>query len=1394
MSTMNTPPTDVSVLEIVGADANNLHDIDCSFPLKGLSAVIGVSGSGKSSLLQHVIAAEAARRNSLFHGLARQETGESSVRAYVGPAPAALFVGQRPFRPSSRTTVGTSTGLLGDFRILFLAEGTPVAEDGTRISPASPDLYAEWLVNQYRGKATIWTVPLRWVKSDGRQAAARLVAAGITKGILRSETDSPKRHETGRKVDLQCWRALPEGRLHALEAVVDTLSIDGPKTLNEVTSLLRTAWDISGSDVIVELHDTATDVDAGPLGSLVDGARHRVHPTHRGLFRTPDRHLLSFNAPEHEDSGACPICKGIGRHMDITLETLVVAPEKSLHQGALALWTPKNYKHLNIQHKTIEGLRGRQGLDPDVPWRNLPPAARDLILDGTGDDLIQGINPQTGKKDGASQRFEGFRPAILRRVETTAGAKALSSFINEGPCPACHGSRWSPTARALHAAGKSLPDWLSLPLLALAEACRTAEDKAETPIGRQALQRLALRAEMLSNLGLGHLSADRGMLTVSDGESRRLQIGATLALSAGDLMLLLDEPARGLHEKDLGPMIAVLKDLGKRHCVLLNEHRGPVVDAADRVLTLGPGAGTKGGCVVSIGAPVHADHKSPNSSQRAGLHGWMNIQGATMHNVRDQDVRLPLGAISAIVGVSGSGKSSFARGVLIPALLKGQAMSGDAPEAEDLMKGRWSSVDGIEAIRQVHVLHQRVPPRNRRSLVVTMTGAQEAIAASFAATPEAQRAGLTAKDFSLNGGLGRCPTCLGTGADPRDEAAPCVACGGRCYREAALGPTVAGLNMAETLAKPVSALAVEWAAGGAKDLAHQHGPLFSTMQDLGLGHVALGRRVDSLSGGEVQRLRVALTLAGSDRRKGHLFLLDEPAAGLHRDDAERLMEVLERMVDGGQNTVIIIEHNMHVVRAVDWLVEFGPGAGPNGGRVVAAGTPADLATCSTPTGHALSGALLVGQHGGRPWSALTDEPDAEGPLLERLASGDLDKPPSKSAPQTDQLLAGRRLWEVGDLNLEVGKLVLDDRDGSLRKDREHLLEQWRNTPDARLVVNPALPDMRLWGTTLPRSTARVLLDRLSHMGLALRDDRRDIITNHPAVLRAALPASNASDEARAAALTQALAIGGGFVELEHGVGHVLATLKTVPLDLDKGLIGPQVLTPGHLSRFRPEGACPACRGQGKWVATRADLLIRPDAHGSAQDPETILTSQAASLLKGLWRTMARPFFRRLEEEGLADPARLNQDLLFGYWRRPDHGSFLKSPKDDPNEVGSWLCWDGLLSVIWAELPRTKDKDWAQAVKDDRYDAPCPLCNGSGHGASAQLVRLGDQTLVEWAKNGTVDELRDSLASFSILTHRQERTRDRLYKCLTEPGLLGADAKGHTALADAVRRTFVTGRP
>lgn len=1394
---MSTHPTDrtAAELRVVGADANNLKSVDCGFPVPGMTAIVGVSGSGKSSLLEDTVAAELIRRDRLFFGVAHAGRTVPPVTAHVGPAPASLHVTQRPFRASARTTVATASGLLAELRRLFLADGRVQTPEGAEVFAPTPANYAGWLIRHYRGTAVVWTIPMRWDAGDGSLAARKLLEHGIVSATLREENDRPG--SGGRAVDLRRWKPLRSKGKHLLEAEVGRIVV-GPETVaSEVELLLTRAWAIAGPDVMVELCDGFAGLE-GPLGPVLDGARDWLHPDCRQPFRAPSLHLLSFNAPDHPDSGACPHCRGSGRTSAVNEAALIPHPERSLRDGAISLWTPAGYKSVNIQHEIIEALANRWGFRPDIPWQGLPASVRALLLDGTGDELIQGIDPATGSKKGAPRRFEGFRNAILRRW--SASPTAMTRFghlVHEGPCPDCSGSRWSAPARSLHAAGIGLATWLALPMATLMEHCAGLSDHESelSPAARQALMRIGTLAGTLCRLGLGHIAGDRGMTTLSDGEARRLQIGAVLALPVDRLILLLDEPARGLHETDLDPMIEVLQELALKHGVLLNEHRMKLVAAADRVIRLGPGAGEHGGHVLEerqeIQPPVTLRAQRPQG-------GSIEIRGATLHNVRDQDVTIPFGAVTAVVGVSGSGKSSFVRGVLLPAL-KSQgvpvlfgAEPGEAPV------GRWAGVRLDRSPVGVHVLHQRVPPRNRRSLVGTLTGALDVLAKAFAQTAPAKDANLSAEDFRLNGGDGRCPTCLGTGTVTEDITATCcAACGGTRYRNATLAPSLAGLDIAATLDRPAAALAKHWEEAGEKALLGQLGPLCAAMEALGVGHLAFGRRVDTLSGGEVQRLRVALTLAGGEAAEGHIFILDEPAAGLHREDAMRLNAVLGRMVDGGRNTVVLIEHNLDVIAAADWLVEFGDGAGDKGGRVVIQAPPAEVAAGISPTGMALRATERVPQEMKLAASVRTvgPGPAATAVELEQLVAGNIDNAPAgevvPAMPVFERLLdPKRRLWEIADLNLEVTKLLLDGRRAASARDEAALLERWNAEPDAELAINPLLPDMHRWGERLPCSVLDAAVLRSRQLALRVPDAWAPA---RPGAARAVLHGAVELADRRGQ-LRHALAVGGGYAELRRADGTVIATVQRTPLDLDRGLVGPAHVTPDHASRFKPEGACPACGGTG-CVRALDPALVITDARSEPDDLETYLRPEAASLLKGVWRAEFRPFLRRMAEEGLLAHVTDTAWIRFGYWHRPGHGSFLKNTRADPDEVASWLRWDGLDTRLRAELPRSRHADWRSAVEASLSEVLCPTCEGSGHGVTVRLLTLGGRCLDAWIRSGSIGELCAALQVMPLDRPRQLLTRDRVLKCFepllrSNPGApLQAPASAYPMVAREAMRRF-----
>lgn len=591
-----------SDIEIVGARTNNLQAVDVVIPLHKATMMVGVSGSGKSSLLADTLATEANARMRRFLKVHQPHLGDKDVPAFIGPVPACVHFSQGAFRASRRTTVATSSGLLALLRFYFRRYAKPWAEEVKDFVPSpSPSSYGDWIEKHYTGSLSVWTVVERWERTDGVRAANILRRHGIKSATVRSETDTGPRSERGREVDLEHFRPLSAKVKHLIEAKVGDTRV--PNASDELFPLLKSAFDIGG-DVIVEFQQgkALPEELQSERGILLDSTLHWVHPKVLLPYAPPSDALLSFNSPSNPRSGACKACQGLGRVRTVAVASLITDPECSLHKGAISLWTEKNYRHVNIQHETIEGLRGLRGFDPDIAWKRLDEDAQKLILYGSGKEAVPDINLKTRCKISSPRPFLGFVPTILRRAEGNgAGARALEALTAEGPCSECNGTRWSREARALRFGKWNLPELLGITFDDL-EKLAAPKGKLERGLpkeSRSLAASLHAASEAFVSAGLGHLSGERGMTTLSEGESRRSRLAAILRARGQGLGLLLDEPARGLHEEDVARLACALAELKRRHTLIINEHRLSLASIADHVLEIGPGAGEHGGRIVN---------------------------------------------------------------------------------------------------------------------------------------------------------------------------------------------------------------------------------------------------------------------------------------------------------------------------------------------------------------------------------------------------------------------------------------------------------------------------------------------------------------------------------------------------------------------------------------------------------------------------------------------------------------------------------------------------------------------------------------------------------------------------------------------------------------------------
>jgi excinuclease ABC subunit A len=925
-------------ISVRGARVHNLKNIDVDIPRHRLVVITGLSGSGKSSLAFDTIYAEGQRRYvESLSAYARQfleQMEKPDVDLIVGLSPA-ISIEQKTTGSNPRSTVGTVTEIYDYLRLLFASIGAPHCPTcGKAITAQSLERIIDMVMLYPQDSRINVLAPLvRGRKGEFKKELLGLRARGFTKaridGQFRSLEDDIK---------------LDRRRNHTIEVVVDRVLVRGGIERRLVESI-ETALNLADDIVVINALESGDRLFSRRL-ACVDCGISMPEMTPRAF---------SFNSPH----GACTACQGLGSGVDFDPQRIVPDESKSLAEGAVAVWARGDRK---LVREALQGLSRDFGVDLSVPFSKLSRKHRDLLLFGQGG---QGGSPEPAarKKETGAREFEGIVTNLRRRYEdgTWAEQAELEAFRSWRPCAACHGRRLKPESLAVRVKERTLADYVDLPI---AEAVAVFDGleltDREAIIAERILREIQDRLRFLNDVGVGYLSLGRSAATLSGGEGQRIRLATQIGANLTGVLYVLDEPSIGLHQRDnrkLLSTLAKLRDLG--NTVIVVEHDEETIRTADYVIDLGPGAGDLGGHVIFQGTPAALIESASKAAadpahspsltgayltgareiptplfRRPALKGELVIRGARANNLQNVDVGFPIGLLTAVTGVSGSGKSTLVNDILYRSLAKTLYKAADEPGAHD-------RIDGISLVDKVIEIDQSPIGRTPRSNPATYTGLFTFTRDLFAMMPEAKARGFRPGRFSFNVKGGRCEACQGDGVMAiemhflPDVYVTCEQCKGRRYNRETLEIKYRGKSIADVLD-----LTVDQALPLLENFPAIANKL-RTLQDVGLGYVALGQSATTLSGGEAQRVKLAKEL--SKRGTGRtLYILDEPTTGLHFEDTRKLLDVLNKLVDQG-NTIVVIEHNLDVIKSADHVIDLGPEGGAGGGRVVAEGTPEELA-------------------------------------------------------------------------------------------------------------------------------------------------------------------------------------------------------------------------------------------------------------------------------------------------------------------------------------------------------------------------------------------------------------------------------------------------------------------
>lgn len=923
-------------VDVYGARVHNLKNIDVTIPHNSLCVITGLSGSGKSSLAFDTIFAEGQRRYiETFSSYARNMLGSlerPDVDKITGLSPV-ISIEQKTVNKNPRSTIGTTTEIYDFFRLLYARMGEARSYlSGAPMVKYTKDKIVDLIVEQYDGKKIYVLAPL--VKN--RKGHYKELFENLRKkGYLYVRID-------GELTELSYGMKLNRYQNHSVELVVDRLRASS-SDLQRLRSTVESALKQGDKQMMV------MDMDSGEIRNF---SQQLMDPVTGLSYPEPAPHNFSFNSPQ----GACRRCKGLGFVSEVDESKVIPDKSKSIYDGAIE---PLGRYRNSLIFWQIEAICKLYGYDLKTPVEKLPREAIQDILDGTDSRLE--IKNETLSMSRYSYSYDGLVKYIEMQQDEDAGSEAnkwSGKFFSRVVCPECDGSRLNKISLNFFIDGKNIADVARMDISELYEWTQGLEDRLDQSkrvVAEEILKEIRSRLRFLLDVGLEYLSLNRDSASLSGGESQRIRLATQIGSQLVNVLYILDEPSIGLHQRDNVRLINSLKQLRDNgNSIIVVEHDKDIMLDADYIVDIGPSAGNKGGEVVFQGTPSElSDTHTLTASylngekeikvpekRRPGNGQFLKIKGATGHNLKGVDLNLPLGKFVCVTGVSGSGKSSLINGTLHPLLSKKFYRSVQEPLP-------YKSVSGIENIDKVVTVDQSPLGKSPRSNPATYTGVFADIRKLFVELPDSKLRGYKPGRFSFNVSGGRCETCKGNGYRTiemnflPDVLVPCEECHGKRYNRETLEVRYKGKSISDVLEMTVNQ-AVEFFENVPTIIKK-----IKVLQDIGLGYIKLGQPSSTLSGGENQRVKLATELAKKDTGKT-LFILDEPTTGLHFEDIRVLMKVINKLVDKG-NTMVVIEHNLDVIKCADWIIDLGPGGGRDGGRIIAEGTPEQIVKKHTPT-------------------------------------------------------------------------------------------------------------------------------------------------------------------------------------------------------------------------------------------------------------------------------------------------------------------------------------------------------------------------------------------------------------------------------------------------------------